>query len=98
MQTKITDIINQVLIPSMDKKMVDQNRLVSVEKSGDGDYLVKYNRDDLSVEIKKELEAAMLTALSGTIEEDEVMFMSVSTQGANMAAKSEAPKDAKPEG
>lgn len=74
---KITDLISQVKNPVSGQSLGGEDRIISVEFKGD-DLHVRYKRDGIGPEEKKELESSILSALEGQVAEDNVFLLAQS--------------------
>lgn len=85
--SKFVDILNTVINPVSGKSLAEENRILSAEMKGE--YLhVKYSRDGIDVENKKQLESLMSQALKSEIEEDNIFLLPQSSKNSEEVYKS----------
>lgn len=71
---KITQLVSQVKNPDTGQTLESEQRIISVELKGEHLH-IKYKRDGIKPEQKKDLEQSMLQALEGVVNEDKVFIL-----------------------
>ena len=77
MKDKIQAIIEEISIPNSSETLGSSNRVTSIESSDDK-VVITYNRNDISVDSKKEIEAKIIQGLSSFINEDKIFVKTIS--------------------
>jgi ATP-binding protein involved in chromosome partitioning len=91
---EIKQLISNITIPGSDETLGASNRIEQCEFKGD-DLYIKFNREGISPENKRELENTMIDALKGKVEEDNVYILTSSSNSSEVfkSIGSEAPKE-----
>lgn len=77
MSQELVDKIAKVIVPSSKKTMEEEQRILSVEMKGE-DLHVRYKRDGIKPEEKKELETSIINVLKSDVSEDNIFLISSS--------------------
>ncbi len=95
---KFEDLIAQVKNPLSGETLLAEQRIISVELKGE-DLHVKYKRDGMSPEEKKQLESQIVKALDSEISEDQVFLIAQSENSKDVMSSlgiETEPEDIKP--
>ncbi len=76
---KWSEALKQLKNPQSGKALIDEDRLVEMQENN-GEIIVKYKRDQISLEMKKNLESQMYALLSQYADEEKITILSVSEQ------------------
>lgn len=77
MKKEILDKISSVQVSATGKSLGEENRIISAEMKGE-DLYVRYKRDGISPQDKKELENSIMEALSSDFKQDNILLISTS--------------------
>lgn len=75
--SQFNELVGKVLNPTSGKTLAEENRVVSVEQKGD-DLHVTFNRDDISVDVKKTIENLIVDTLKAVHPEDNIYVLTKS--------------------
>jgi ATP-binding protein involved in chromosome partitioning len=95
---KLTELVSQVKNPITGDTLASEDRVISVEYKGT-DLYVKYKRDGISPEIKKQLEKDILSSLSSEVAEENIFVLAQSVNSQDVLGSvgiEPEPKDIKP--
>lgn len=76
---KWAEALKQLKNPQSGKSLIDEDRLVEMQENN-GEIVVKYKRDQISLEMKKNLESQMYAVLSEYADEEKITILSVSEE------------------
>lgn len=80
MINEIKNIVESSLNQTTGKTLGEEGRIVSVEAKAESGYLITYNRDGISPQEKRTVEASMLDLLKDAVNTDELSFKTVSKE------------------